>query len=210
MDFEAARKRLVERQLKARGIRDRKVLEAMLKVPRHLFVPPYLQDEAYSDYPLPIGHGQTISQPYIVALMTEGLELQGNEKVLEVGTGSGYQAAILAEIASRVITIERISTLSEGSREVLGGYDNVLLISGDGTKGYEAEAPYDAIIVTAAADRTPPALLAQLAVGGRLVIPVGDLFLQRLLKITKTAEGLETTHLTEVRFVPLIADQPVH
>ncbi|MDA8164185.1 MAG: protein-L-isoaspartate(D-aspartate) O-methyltransferase [Desulfobacteraceae bacterium] len=204
MRFEHARHELVERVLRFKGIRDERVLAAMRKVPRHEFVPEPLLSEAYADYPLPIGHGQTISQPYIVALMTAALELSGGEKVLEVGTGSGYQTAILAELAGRVISIERIAALAEGAREVLRGYKDVTLVTGDGSKGYAEEAPYDAIIVTAAAHRTPPALPAQLAEAGRLVIPVGPPFYQRLLKITKTGGEFREEELEVVSFVPLV------
>jgi protein-L-isoaspartate(D-aspartate) O-methyltransferase len=207
MDFEDERKRLVERQLRARGIKDEKVLAAMARTPRHHFVPPLLQNEAYLDTPLPIGHGQTISQPYIVALMTEALEMKGGEKVLEIGTGSGYQTAILAEIASQVITVERIAALSKNAREHLKGYSNVTIITGDGSKGHEEEAPYDGIIVTAAALQVPPALITQLAIGGRLVLPVGPSLYQQLLKITRSAAGIRKENLLDVRFVPLVADE---
>jgi protein-L-isoaspartate(D-aspartate) O-methyltransferase len=206
MDFENERERLVDRQLKARGIRDQKVLAAMARIPRHQFVPPLLKNEAYLDTPLPIGHGQTISQPYIVALMTEALGMNGGEKILEIGTGSGYQTAILAEIARQVITIERIAALSQIAREQLKDYPNVTMITGDGSKGYEEEAPYDGIIVTAAALQVPPALIAQLAIGGRLIIPVGATLYQQLLKITRSTAGIRKENLMDVRFVPLVAD----
>lgn len=209
MAFAEERKRLIERHLKPQGIRNEKVLAAMEKVPRHRFVPRALRDEAYLDSPLPIGHGQTISQPYVVALMTQALELEGGEKVLEVGTGSGYQTAILAELARRVITVERIAPLAAGAREKLKGYGNVIMISGDGSSGYEKEAPYDAIIVTAAAPRVPPALFEQLAVDGRLVIPVGPAFYQQLLKFTRTEAGLREEYLLAVSFVPLIEEAKV-
>jgi protein-L-isoaspartate(D-aspartate) O-methyltransferase len=207
MDFENERERLVDRQLKARGIRDQKVLAAMARIPRHQFVPPLLKNEAYLDTPLPIGHGQTISQPYIVALMTEALGMNGGEKILEIGTGSGYQTAILAEIARKVITIERIAALSQIAREQLKDYPNVTMITGDGSKGYEEEAPYDGIIVTAAALQVPPALIAQLAIGGRLIIPVGATLYQQLLKITRSTAGIRKENLLDVRFVPLVADE---
>jgi protein-L-isoaspartate(D-aspartate) O-methyltransferase len=175
----------------------------MLKVPRHEFIPESYSNEAYADYPLPIGDDQTISQPYIVALMTDLLELKGNESVLEIGTGSGYQAAILAEIAKNVITIERISNLTEKSKNILKKYKNITLITGDGTKGYGKEAPYDGIIVTAAAEYIPHALKEQLKEGGILVIPVGDLFYQRLLKIKKVKNNFIENYVCDVRFVPL-------
>jgi protein-L-isoaspartate(D-aspartate) O-methyltransferase len=180
----------------------------MLAVPRHLFVPAHLRSEAYADYPLPIGHGQTISQPFIVALMTEALALAGSEKVLEVGTGSGYQTAILAELAGRVITVERIAGLAVDAGELLQRYSNVTMVTGDGSKGYEKEAPYDGIIVTAAASRIPPALTAQLAEGGRLVLPVGPAFYQSLLKITKVNGQLKEEQLEAVSFVPLVEGSP--
>jgi protein-L-isoaspartate(D-aspartate) O-methyltransferase len=208
-DFEEARNRLVARQLKARGIKDEKVLAAMARIPRHHFVPPMLQSEAYLDTPLPIGQGQTISQPYIVALMTEALEMKGGEKILEIGTGSGYQTAILAEIAGRVITIERITTLLRDARERLKAYGNVRVIIGDGSKGFAEEAPYDGIIVTAAASEVPPALIAQLAIGGRMIIPVGSSAYQQLLKITKSTAGILKEGLLDVRFVPLVTDDRV-
>jgi protein-L-isoaspartate(D-aspartate) O-methyltransferase len=203
MAFEHERKLMVETQIIRRGIKDKKVLNAMLKVPRHEFIPESYSNEAYADYPLPIGDDQTISQPYIVALMTDLLELKGNESVLEIGTGSGYQAAILAEIAKNVITIERISNLTEKSKNILKKYKNITLITGDGTKGYGKEAPYDGIIVTAAAEYIPHALKEQLKEGGILVIPVGDLFYQRLLKIKKVKNNFIENYVCDVRFVPL-------
>ena len=185
-DFDLQRKRLVD-GIRLRGIRDERVLSALLKVPRHLFVPEELRDRAYVDAPLPIGEGQTISQPYIVALMTEALELDEDSRVLEIGTGSGYQAAILAEIAKEVYTVERIPALLERARRILEalGYDNIYFKLGDGTLGWEEHAPYDAIIVTAGAPEVPEPLVEQLKVGGRMVIPVGDEFSQRLLRVTK-------------------------
>ncbi len=194
-DYDRARQRMVE-LIESRGIKNPLVLHAMAKIPRHLFVPPHLRDEAYADYPLAIGEGQTISQPYIVALMTEGLELSPGSKVLEIGTGSGYQAAILAEISKEVYSIERLSSLAERAEELLRqlGYDNVYIKVGDGTMGWPEHAPYDAIIVTAAAPSVPPPLLEQLKVGGRMVIPVGGAFSQDLLKIVKTdSQGNYTT-----------------
>lgn len=206
MNFEQQRKSMVETQIKARGIKDKKVLQAMLKVPRHEFIPDKYRLEAYSDYPLPIGEGQTISQPYIVALMTELLELKGNEKVLEIGTGSGYQAAILAEITKEVISVERKTQLSLTAKSILFKYKNIRLIVGDGTKGYEKEAPYDAIIVAAAAEKIPETLKGQLKDKGIMVIPVGDFYSQRLLKLQKIKRKFIEQYVCDVRFVPLIED----
>ncbi len=173
--------------LARRGIKDPRVLEAMAKIPRHLFVPPHLQDEAYADYPLSIGEGQTISQPYIVALMTEALELDSQSRVLEIGTGSGYQAAILAEIASEVYTVERISSLAQRAQTLLEelGYTNVKIKEGNGTLGWPENSPYHGTIVTAAAPSIPLPLIEQLEVGGRLIIPVGGSYSQDLLKVVK-------------------------
>ncbi len=211
MEFEKLRKEMVENQIVARGIRDRRVIEAMLKVPRHLFVPEDMRAYAYEDHPLPIGNNQTISQPYIVAYMTEELQLTGEEKVLEIGTGSGYQTAILAELAKEVYTIERIPELSLRAQEILKrlGYKNIHFKIGDGTKGWEEFAPYQAIIVTAAAKSVPEAYIEQLDVGGRLVIPVeenGGIFsAQELKKIVKNSDGsLSEYSLGGCRFVPLI------
>ncbi len=191
--YEDKRKAMVE-LIRRRGIKDERVLNAMLKVPRHLFVPADLVDRAYDDSPLPIGKGQTISQPYIVALMTEALGLDENSKVLEIGTGSGYQAAILAEIAKEVYTVERIPELAERAQKILRalGYNNVYFKIGDGTEGWPEFAPYDAIIVTAASPKVPEPLIEQLKVGGVLVIPVGSELTQELLKITKLSEDGET------------------
>jgi len=202
-----ARARMVDEQIRGRGVRDEKVLAAMGKVPRHLFVSEELAGAAYSDEPLPIGHGQTISQPYIVALMTELAELQGGETVLEVGTGSGYQAAVLAEIAARVFSIEIVEPLAASATERLRrlGYANILVRQGDGYRGWPEEAPFDAIIVTAAPDHVPPPLVDELRVGGRLVIPVGDLS-QELLVITKTDDGTVTKRVIPVRFVPMTGE----
>lgn len=206
-EFYYLRKRMVEEQIKARGIKDERVLEAMMKVPRHLFVDESLRARAYVDSPLPIKEEQTISQPYIVALMTEALELKGNEKVLEIGTGSGYQLAILAELAKEVYSIERIATLAnEAEKRLLSmGYKNIFIRVGDGTLGWKEKAPFDAIIVTAAAPDVPEPLVEQLAVGGRLVIPVGGEYTQDLLKITKISPTkTRTQSLGGVRFVKLI------
>jgi len=203
MDFETARARLIEHL--SSEIRDKRVLAAMTRVPREHFVPPHSQHLAYEDRPLPIGLDQTISQPFIIALMTEALELTGSEKVLEVGTGSGYQAAILAELARLVITTERLPTLAETVRGVLDslGYTNIVVHLAEETLGWQAEAPYDAIIVTAGAPRVAVDLLAQLAIGGRLVIPIGSRYVQELYKITKRRKNM-VRNLGGCRFVPLI------
>jgi len=203
--------KMVDTQLRSRGIRDARVLKAMEKIPRHLFIEEALRDQAYSDGPLPIGENQTISQPYIVALMTEALELKGHEKVLELGTGSGYQTAVLAELAGRVLSIERISFLAAKARKILDSlnYFNIALRVGDGTYGWREEAPFDGIIVTAGAPRVPDILIEQLAVGGRLVMPVGNRFTQDLLKVTRLSEktgDTETEDLGGCRFVSLIGE----
>jgi protein-L-isoaspartate(D-aspartate) O-methyltransferase len=201
------RGRMVKAQIEARGVKDGLVLDAMRKVPRHLFVPESLKDQAYSDGPLPIGEGQTISQPYIVALMTELLGLKGKEKVLEIGTGSGYQAAILAEIVPEVYTIEIICSLTEMAKNRLKemGYDNITVRCADGYQGWKEQAPFDAVIVTAAPDHIPQPLVDQLKVGGRLVIPVGDIF-QELMVITKTETGIKKMNAIPVRFVPMTGE----
>ena len=204
--FQEARRVMVETQIGARGVTDPRVLAAMGKVPRHLFIPKHLWDQAYSDYPLPIGEDQTISQPYIVALMTAALELTGPEKVLELGTGSGYQAAILAELAREVYTIERLAALTRAATEVITalGYTNVHERVGDGTLGCPDAAPFDAILVTAGSPQVPAPLVEQLAMGGRLVIPVGDRFSQTLTRVRRTPEGLQNDYLGGCRFVKLI------
>jgi protein-L-isoaspartate(D-aspartate) O-methyltransferase len=204
--FAAARDRMVQTQLVPRGIRDPKVLFAMRKVPRHLFVEEALRNQAYGDFPLPIGEQQTISQPYIVAFMTEALKLTGVEKVLEIGTGCGYQAAILAELAPEVYSIERLHTLATLARRNLEAlrYFNVKIKVGDGTLGWPEEAPFDAIMVTAAAPGIPQPLLDQLAMEGRLVIPVGDRYSQTLDVVRKTPEGLQHDYRGGCRFVKLI------
>ena len=204
MDFEAVRARLIEHL--STEIRDERVLAAMARVPRERFVPPHSQHSAYEDRPLPIGFDQTISQPFIIALMTEALELTGNEKVLEVGTGSGYQAAILAELARLVITTERLPALAEGARKVLDslGYTNIEVHLAEETLGWQGGAPYDAIMVTAGAPRVPADLLAQLAINGRLVIPVGSRYVQELYKITKRRKKNIVQDLGGCRFVSLI------
>ena len=206
MDFEAARARLIEHL--SSEIRDERVLAAMARIPRERFVPPEEQGLAYEDIPLPIGLDQTISQPFIIALMTEALELTGSEKVLEVGTGSGYQAAILAELARLVITVERLPTLTEGAKRVLDslGYTNVVVHLAEKTLGWQAEAPYDAIMVTAGAPRVPVDLLAQLAIGGRLVIPIGSRYVQELYKVTKRRKKNIVQNLGGCRFVSLIGE----
>lgn len=208
-DYESLRLRMVERQIRARGVRDERVLEAMRKVPRHVFVPPDLVDEAYEDHPLSIGKGQTISQPYMVALMTEALELEGNEKVLEVGTGSGYQTAILAELAREVYSIERIPELARDAERRLEdlGYTNVHIKVGNGTLGWPEEAPFDAIMVTAGAPKVPGPLKAQLADGGRLVIPVGSEFHQILYRVKRQKDTFSEEALTSCVFVPLVGEE---
>lgn len=204
-DFAVLRAWMVETQLRSRDISDERVLEAFLAVPRHEFVPAEHSHQAYDDCPLPIGEGQTISQPYMVAAMTQALALGGQETVLEVGTGSGYQAAILARLARQVHTIERYDTLSAGARERLErlGCANVVCLVGDGSQGYPPAAPYDGILVTAGAPRVPQALTNQLAEGGRLVIPVGDIASQELLLVQKRGSQLSQQTINYCRFVPL-------
>ncbi|HWO57230.1 MAG TPA: protein-L-isoaspartate(D-aspartate) O-methyltransferase [bacterium] len=209
--FARARAEMVQRQIEARGVRDSVVLDALRVVPRHRFVPPQFQDEAYDDTPLPIGYGQTISQPYIVAAMTEALQLKPRDRVLEIGTGSGYQAAVLAEIVDEVYSIEILDSLGQRAESTLTalGYRNVSVRVGDGYRGWPEKAPFDAIIVTAAPDHIPSALVDQLAVGGRMILPVGDED-QSLILLTKTATGVERRTLFPVRFVPMTgeADKP--
>jgi protein-L-isoaspartate(D-aspartate) O-methyltransferase len=207
VDFEAARARMVTDQIEARGFRDQSVLRAMRSLPRHLFVDAALQERAYEDTPLPIGERQTISQPYMVALMTEALELRGGERVLEVGTGSGYQAAILAEVGARVLSLERIAALAERARArlaALGYGDQARVELADGTLGWAAEAPYEAILVTAGAPQLPRPLIEQLAPGGRLVLPMGEDELQTLVRIRRGPRGLAEEYLGECRFVKLL------
>lgn len=206
VDLTARRGEMVERQLRKRGIRDERVLAAMLGVPRHDFVPPEFAAEAYSDRPLPIGHGQTISQPFMVAAMAEALELSGSERILEIGAGSGYQAAVLSLLAREVHTVEMQEDLAINSAERLRrlGYGNVHVHVGDGTLGWPEAAPFDAIVVTAAAPDVPPPLTAQLANGGRLIIPVGTAEEQRLLRLEKRDHAISTRPLYHCRFVPLI------
>ncbi len=205
--FEEMRRKMVERQIVARGIRDGRVIRAMLKVPRHFFVPEHYRNEAYNDYPLPIGHGQTISQPYMVAVMTEALELNSDHKVLEIGTGSGYQTAILAEIAREVYSVERVKELAERAETTLKslGYKNVHIKVGDGTLGWEEHAPYDRIIVTAAAPDIPRPLIDQLNPYGIIVIPLGGHYLQTLVKARKLPDGtVFREEMFSCAFVPLI------
>ncbi|HUT62573.1 MAG TPA: protein-L-isoaspartate(D-aspartate) O-methyltransferase, partial [Anaerolineae bacterium] len=206
-NFTLERQKMVVHQIAARGIKDTRVLEAMNKVPRHLFVPDGYLSSAYADYPLPIGEGQTISQPYIVAFMTESLDLKPDDRVLEIGTGSGYQAAILAEIVHEVYTIEIIESLGERARTLLGkmGYENIFVKIGDGYKGWPDEAPFDAIIVTCAPEDIPPALIEQLKEGGRMIIPVGSVGgVQELVRVVKREGRVKTEDVLPVRFVPMI------
>jgi protein-L-isoaspartate(D-aspartate) O-methyltransferase len=202
-----ARQRMVEEQIAARGVRDTRVLAAVRKIPRHLFVPPQMQSYAYADEPLPIGYGQTISQPYIVAFMSEALELKPQDRVLEIGTGSGYQAAVLAELAREVYSIEIVEPLGKEAAERLKrlGYTNVKVRIGDGYRGWPEAAPFDAIMVTAAPNHVPPALVEQLREGGRLVLPVGRFF-QDLIRIRRTPEGTRQESLLPVRFVPMVGE----
>ncbi|MFQ6672785.1 MAG: protein-L-isoaspartate(D-aspartate) O-methyltransferase [Candidatus Tectimicrobiota bacterium] len=206
MRFAVAREKMVREQLIAREVRDERVLAAMRKIPRHRFVDSALADRAYGDYPLPIGSGQTISQPYIVGLMTEALELKPSDTVLEIGTGSGYQAAVLAELAEKVYTVERITELEVKARRILDelGYHNVATRVFDGTYGWKDKAPFDGIIVTAAAPDILESLVAQLKVNGRMVIPVGSPVSQTLIKLVKTPMSTRTQNLTGCVFVKLI------
>jgi protein-L-isoaspartate(D-aspartate) O-methyltransferase len=205
--FSRLRLRMVESQLRARGVGDEQVLDAMLRVPRHEFAPERYRDQAYEDHPLPIGEGQTISQPYIVARMLEALGLTPVDRVLEVGTGSGYLTALLAELAAQVFSVERHAALADAARELLGrmGYTNVRVIVGDGSQGFAEAAPYDAIIVSAAAPEVPHALIEQLAEGGRMIIPVGPTDSQQL-QVIHMENGRPRISLRELcRFVPLIS-----
>lgn len=200
---------MVERQIEARGIKDAHVLEVMRQIPRHQFVPTDNVRRAYMDNPLPIGAGQTISQPYIVALMTSELVLNGSEKILEIGTGSGYQAAVLSKLALVVHTVERMPKLAERARSVLEslGYNNVFVHVGDGTLGWPEEAPFDRIIATAAAPKVPPPLLDQLRIGGRLIIPVGSRWRQVLELWTREENGYLKNEILPVVFVPLLGEE---
>ena len=202
--FAVVRHNMVRTQLAARDIGDTLVLQAMAEVPRHEFVPPPLRNRAYRDHPLPIGKDQTISQPYIVAFMTQALELEAGDRVLEIGTGSGYQAAVLTQLVEHVYTIEIIPSLGDSARRVLRrqGYDNVTVRIGDGYVGWPEKAPFDAIMVTAAPDHVPPALVEQLAEGAHLVLPVGDYY-QELLRLTRRDGKILSKSLLPVRFVPM-------
>lgn len=209
--FQKLRTKMVDTQIRSRGIKDQRVAKAMEKIPRHLFVDEGLIGQAYNDSPLPIDRQQTISQPYIVALMSEAMGLTGKEKVLEIGTGSGYQTAILAELAERVFSIERIAALAARARKILDAlnYYNVAIRVGDGTYGWREEAPYGAIMVTAGAPRIPRILIEQLAIGGRLVIPVGSRHSQSLLKLIRMSEDPDDLNQEELggcRFVDLIGE----
>jgi protein-L-isoaspartate(D-aspartate) O-methyltransferase len=205
-ELATARAEMVQHQLRERGIRDEKVLAAMEKVPRHRFVDAALRSRAYGDHALPIGAGQTISQPYMVALMTEALGLQGGERVLEIGTGSGYQTAVLAEFTPRLFSVERSPELARAAAAVLRdlGYANVILKTADGTLGWPEHGPYDGILVTAGAPEVPAPLLGQLVEGGRLVVPVGDRELQRLELVTRKGDRVTVRTLVECAFVPLV------
>jgi protein-L-isoaspartate(D-aspartate) O-methyltransferase len=204
-DYSAPRQRMVQTQLRAGGIENEAVLQAMGKVPRHLFVPPEMRERAYDDTPLPIGLGQTISQPFIVAYMTEALQLTRDHTVLEIGTGSGYQAAVLAELVRQVYTIEIVPQLADRARKTLAeaGYKNVDVRTGNGYAGWPEQAPFPRIIVTAAPEQIPPALVAQLAVGGVMVLPVGTMS-QEMTIVTKTADGVAEKRTIPVRFVPMV------
>jgi len=210
-DYKSVREQMVREQIEARGIRDARLLAALRKVPRHLFVPAEEQNEAYIDYPLAIEHGQTISQPYVVAFMTEALELKPRDRVLEIGTGSGYQAAILAELVSDVYSIEIVEPLAKQAAARLRrlGYSNVQVRAGDGYRGWPEAAPFDAIIVTAAPDHIPPPLVDQLREGGRMVLPLG-LWDQELVRLRRTREGILRESLLPVRFVPMTGEAEKH
>ena len=206
INFESERLRMVETQIAGRGVKDTRVLAAMRRIPRHEFLPEAIRGVAYADQALPIGEGQTMSQPYMVALMTELLELKGPERVLEIGTGSGYQAAVLAELCEKVYTVERVKMLAAQARTVLDrlGYKNVAIKVYDGTYGWKEMAPFDAIIVTAGSPDVPSALVDQLKDNGRLVIPVGERHSQQLVRMIKTPHGIVTEKSIPCIFVPLI------
>jgi len=208
-EFSLPRERMLGEQLRARGIRDERVLAAMAHVPRHEFVAEELRSQAYEDHPIPIGKGQTLSQPYIVAVMLEALALKGSERVLEIGTGSGYQTALLAELAGEVFSVERLASLAQSAQAILHrlGYRNVVVVTGDGSQGLLEQAPFDAIIVAAAAPRVPPPLFAQLREGGRMMAPVGPTYAQKLQLIQKQYGHALVTNLEKCRFVPLISDK---
>ncbi len=204
--FESGRRLMIELQLRRRGIQDERVLEAMFRVPRHEFVPSAYVNAAYDDRPLPIGESETISQPYIVAVMTQASRVEAGDRALEIGAGAGYQAAVLAYLGAKVYTVERNAKLAQAARERLKrlGYENVEVITGDGSEGYAPAAPYQVILVTAAAPRVPETLLDQLAEAGRLVIPVGDLHHQTLFLITRRGNEISQEALDPCQFVPLI------
>ncbi len=204
-DYDASRKKMVETQIASRGIKDSRVLDVMLKMPRHRFVSEDLQDSAYSDQPLPVGKGQTISQPYMVALMTELLHLSGDDKVLEIGTGSGYQTAILAELAGEVYTVEIVESLMEKSKKLLAelGHQNIKFKTGDGYFGWEEYAPFDVVLVTCGPDSIPQPLVDQLAEGGCLVIPVGSMY-QTLTVVEKVKGKVKKRKSISCRFVPMV------
>ena len=208
-EWRVERERMVKEQIIARGVKDERVIDAMMKVPRHLFVDKTYYHQSYNDYPLPIGNGQTISQPYMVAVMTELLELKGNESVLEIGTGSGYQTAILALLCARVFTIERISELSFRARKILNelGFNNINFLIGDGSVGWPDFAPYDGIIVTAGAPDVPRELIDQLSEKGRMVIPIGGEYMQTLNVIKKHKGSILRKELFECTFVPLVGKE---
>ncbi len=206
MDYAVARRRMVEQHIIARGVEDQRVIQAMLQVPRHCFVEPGLHSHAYGDGSLPIGEKQTISQPYIVAVMTAALGLNGSERILEIGTGSGYQTAILAKLAKRVYSVERIASLASRARRILDHLNlyNINIKIGDGTVGWKEQAPFDGILVAAGGPEVPEAYLQQLDIGGRLVMPVGDRDTQVLVRYTRTEHGYVKESLMDCRFVPLI------
>jgi len=208
-DFAVQRQNMVREQLRARGIQDGRVLAAMAQVPRHEFVDQEYRDQAYDDHPLPIGEGQTLSQPYIVAIMLEVLSLTGSETVLEIGTGSGYEAALLGKLASRVYSMERHGSLASAAEKILGrlGFHNVTVVVGDGSEGLPDHAPFDGIVVSAAAPRIPKALFDQLGEGGRLVVPVGPAYAQELQLVRKQDGRALVVNLEGCRFVPLIGGQ---
>jgi len=206
--YKRLRDNMVEQQIVSRGISDPKVIDALRNVPRHMFVSEALMDQAYGDFPLPIGEQQTISQPYIVAEMTQALQLNKGDRVLEIGTGSGYQAAILAEIVFRVYTIERINSLYIKARKLFDKlcYHNIITKYSDGTTGWQDESPFDAIIITAGAPKIPKTLIDQLAVGGRMILPVGTSFSQELVKLYRDQDGIHTANLGGCRFVKLVGE----
>lgn len=206
--FERRRMDMVQRQIRARGITDLRVLKALETVPRHLFVGEALADQSYGDFPLPIGEQQTISQPYMVAEMTQALALSEEDRVLEIGTGSGYQAAILAQIAYRVYTVERVHSLYLKTRELFDRlkYHNIVTRYADGTEGWKEESPFDAVIVTAGAPKVPEPLISQLGPGGRMVIPVGDRYSQELVKLYRDEKGIKRSTMGGCRFVKLVGE----